>query len=593
MKTIKYFVMACLFFLTPACTEFLEEDARGRLDESYFQTESGMKDFSEGLYATAHELINEQLWLFGDGGTDEVTYANGSSAEYVVKYDNSSKNKLSSHKVTQRAWLADYTLINSCNYGLANIDKVAFSSSELKHQFIGEYAFFRAWAYWIVVETWGTGAHYTEEPTKDSNAAGYQTTIDRFYRLILGDLKLAAEMLRQSPSKTGELTSGAAKALKARVLLSLAGYPDTTIAATGLYADANACYKEARTLADELIAPSNMYGYKLQNDFADVFDTNNQNNSEVIWALQMTQDAQYKYSTNVVVKQYTADPCGSLRYPSKSFNTSGKDGVYQHSAWYGRFQGDMMPTYHYVSLFDPNDKRAEGTFETAWQRLFLPDKTEGDMGKPFVDGVIGGTGTDTIIYRPLRMLTQEEADAYMARGIYADGLDLIYDMNTPGNPPYGAAKSTARKYFNTLTKYLDRNRLAPKQENGGKEIIIIRQAELYLIGAECALKLDGAAAAVPYIDALRERARRVAGTLPVVADEIDIDYILDERTREMGAEFIRWFDLKRTHKWERIQAYNPDCLEFDVSYCHVRPIPLQELQSVSNPDEFIQNEGWN
>ncbi len=588
-----YLLLACAAIGLGACNDFLEEDTRGRFDEAYFQTESGLKSYSTGLYAMAHDLIAEQLWLFGAGGTDELTYGNGSSAQNVTEYDNSSKNMLSSHKVTDRAWLADYTLINSCNYGLANIERVAISSEALRNQLIGEYSFLRGWCYWMVVETWGTGAHYTSTPTRDADAAGYQTTIERFYRLIIGDMDRAIASLGITPSKPGELTSGAAKAMKARILMSLAGYGDALIAATECYPNARAVYAEAKALADELIAANNRYGYRLQEDFARVFDTDNQHNSEVIWALQMTLDEQYKYGTNVLAKFGTADPCGSLRYPSKSFSTTGKDGLYQHTGWYGRFQGDMMPTYYYASLFDQNDKRADGSFETAWQRLYLTNGTQGDMGVPFTNGIPGGPAADTIIYRPLYTLTPAEAAGYMERGIYADGLDYIYDFSKAGRPPKGARSSTYRKYFNTLTKFIDRNRTAPKQENGGKEVIVIRLGELYMIGAECALKLTGADAAAPYIDALRARARRVPGSLEVVASQIDIDYILDERSRELGGEFTRWFDLKRTGKWERVTAHNPDCKEFDAAHCFVRPVPTKQLEAVSNPEEFVQNAGWN
>lgn len=594
MKSLKkYYLFIFVITAFLGCKKFLTEDARGRLGEPYFQTESGLQSYSVGMYASAHELVNEQLWLLGSAGTDELTFGSGATAEVYTKYDNTSTNKLSTNVVTARAWLADYNLINSANYGLANIDKVNSLAPNVKNQYVGEYSFFRAWAYWLVVETWGTGAHYTETPTQEASAKGEQTTIDVFYKLIISDLNKAITSLKKTPSKPGELTSGVAKALKARALMSLAGYDNAIIAKTGLYIDVNAVYTDAKAIADELISTSNQYGYKLQNNYIDVFDTNNQNNSEVIWALQMTLDEQYKYRVNIMSKMHTADPCGSLRYTSKSFSLTGADGLFQHSAWYGRFQGDMMPTYYYATIFDANDKRADGTFETAYQRLYLPTAVQGDMGKPFKNGLLTGAPSDTVVYRPLRIVSTSEATNYMKRGIYVDGLDFIYDMNVAGHPPKGIRASNNRKYCNTLTKFLDRNRTAPKMENGGKEIQIFRLAEFYLIGAECAFRLSGATAAVPYIDNLRARARRTVGSLPVLASDINLDYLLDERTRELGGELNRWFDIKRTHAWSRILKYNPDCSYFDVSYCTVRPIPISELQGISNPKDFIQNPGWN
>ncbi|MCX6013269.1 MAG: hypothetical protein NTV30_07665, partial [Chloroflexi bacterium] len=68
MKTTKYLLtMSLIVLLMSSCDSFLQEDTRGRFDESYFLTEGGAKSFSTSLYATAHELINEQIWLFGSG----------------------------------------------------------------------------------------------------------------------------------------------------------------------------------------------------------------------------------------------------------------------------------------------------------------------------------------------------------------------------------------------------------------------------------------------------------------------------------------------------------------------------------------------
>lgn len=596
MKTTKYLLtISLMIIMMSSCESFLEEDTRGRFDESYFLTESGAKSFSTSMYATAHELINEQIWLFGSGGTDELTFGNGSSAEAVTIYDNTSKNMLSNHKITERAWLADYTVINNSNYGLSIAEEISFSSAKAKNQFVGECRFFRAWVYWMVVETWGEGAHYTETPTQNAKSEGVRASIDKFYKLIINDCNDAIAKLNDRPEKTGELTSGAAKALKARVLMSLAGYDESVIVATGLYANINEVYAEAKSIADELIAPSNMYNYKLQSDYSNVFDVNNQNNSEIIWALQMTQNIDYKYSTNVMSKMHTADPTFVLLSSNsvKKLNTTGADGVYQHSAWYGRYQGDMMPTYYYATIFDNNDKRADGTFETTYQRLYLTIGTESDMGKPFKNGIIGGIPADTIVYKPLRNVNSTEIAAWSKRKIYCYGLNFIYDQSKPGSPPFGNRGSNARRAFPAITKFLDRNREAPKQEYGGKEIVIFRLAEMYLIGAECAFKLSGGAAAVPYIDNLRARARRVPGSLPVIASDINMTYLLDERTRELGGECLRWFDIKRTNAWNRIKTLNPDCTDFDESYCKVRPIPVAELKSVPNTDEFTQNPGWN
>ena len=48
--------------------------------------------------------------------------------------------------------------------------------------------------------------------------------------------------------------------------------------------------------------------------------------------------------------------------------------------------------------------------------------------------------------------------------------------------------------------------------------------------------------------------------MEIKPEQLTLDFILDERARELGGEQQRWFDLKRTGKLlERVKAYNPEC----------------------------------
>ena len=70
---------------------------------------------------------------------------------------------------------------------------------------------------------------------------------------------------------------------------------------------------------------------------------------------------------------------------------------------------------------------------------------------------------------------------------------------------------------------------------------LIRIAETYLLRAEARLAQGNKAGAAADINVLRAR----AGAKPCSANDVDIDYILDERVRELFGEEQRWVTLSR------------------------------------------------
>ena len=74
----------------------------------------------------------------------------------------------------------------------------------------------------------------------------------------------------------------------------------------------------------------------------------------------------------------------------------------------------------------------------------------------------------------------------------------------------------------------------------------------------------------------------------------DIDFILDERARELAGEQLRWFDLKRFGKEQfvkRIKKCNPNAANVDEHHW-VRPFPQTFLDAIENKTEFTQNTGY-
>jgi hypothetical protein len=142
----------------------------------------------------------------------------------------------------------------------------------------------------------------------------------------------------------------------------------------------------------------------------------------------------------------------------------------------------------------------------------------------------------------------------------------------------------------------------------GRPFVVAKLSELYLLAAEAAMQGGsggGTAEAATLINVLRTRAAYRPGlttaqiaaraaVIQVTGSQITLDFILDERTRELCGESMRWPDLAMRGKLiSRVQAYNPDAGPNIQSFNILRPIPQTELDALTDPNKAqYQNPGY-
>jgi len=101
-----------------------------------------------------------------------------------------------------------------------------------------------------------------------------------------------------------------------------------------------------------------------------------------------------------------------------------------------------------------------------------------------------------------------------------------------------------------------------------------RLAETYLLRAEAYLGKGDRQKAADDINVLRNRAKAT----PATAGDINIDYILDERLRELYMEEFRTVTLTRLGLlYDRAKRYNPKSGLTIESYHNLWPIPTTEI----------------
>jgi hypothetical protein len=113
----------------------------------------------------------------------------------------------------------------------------------------------------------------------------------------------------------------------------------------------------------------------------------------------------------------------------------------------------------------------------------------------------------------------------------------------------------------------------------------LRLAETFLLKAEAQFLLGSPGDAAETINILRRRAH----ASEVGANKINIDFILDERSRELLFEEHRRYTLLRTNKWlERTKLHNHNGGQYITERDKLYPIP-QSIIDANLTKKMTQN----
>ena len=547
-KNHLYICFIALAVIVSACNKKLNEyNPSGTTPANMYTNAAGFETLVNAAYSYDRFWYGKEEGVsISEMGTDIWTSGNGDVYPQLTQYLNL-KAVGSTTVSLSLEWDNFYAAINLCNTGIASISKVTDYTDAQKSMREAELRFLRAFYYWHIVETWG-GVHFTTVPTVGVATTANRTPIDTFYRQIFTDLQFAVNNLPATTSDYGRVTIPAAKAFLARMYLT------------------RGMYVQAAATANDVIKN---YGFALLTNYVDLWNMGNLKNKEVIWAVD--------YSTNL-----TLNDMATAAYPQGHSRGSNSDHLLYLMVYdqvntvalirdinNGRPFNRYMPTLSYLKMFNRNfDSRYNGSFQSLW--------TANKAGGGFkVGDTVCWATPDTI-----KDIATRKYTTYDVTKVYKAG---------------GA--NLQNKFYVSLSKFKDSTRASLAEAQSARDVFVIRLAEMYLIAAEAKFNTGDLDSAAYFLNVVRKRAALPGHTndMVITAAQVNLDFILDERARELGGEQLRWFDLKRTHKLIdriRTQNLNPDAAPQIQDYDTVRPFPQKQLDAVTNKSEFTQNGGY-
>lgn len=541
MKNMKIcWLIIVLGLAAASCNKMLDEDVVSTVPDDFYNTPAGFTAAVNGSYVAMRSFYSTErgmsLTVFG---TD--TYTNGSDGNF--KFANQYTTQLDGrYDHIRELWNATYQAINTCNVVVDRANVVPGLDSAAKNTGVAEARFCRAHYHFTMMQLFGPVPLQLHE-NKEIKTEAFRDPIDKIYNAIIEDLLYAEQYLPVTPD-FGRASKPAAEHLLARVYLTRA--TSTAKQATD--------YDNAAKYAQMVISN---YGFSLLPDVGQVWAQGKENNTETVWAAQYTTDALYNSTDNNACRFFL------MQY---DILPGMKRDLANGTPW-KRFKPTpfLLDTIYKERV---HDTRYEKFFTTVWKANNATATLK-----------VG----DTSVYMP----GYDVSDSEIAGKKYL----LV--------PP--------RKYtevlYPSLNKFADALR-PDNQASGVRPFIAFRLAEDYLIAAEALMMKGDNANALNFINTLRMRAARQGATptetnahkeaMKVTAAQLNIDFILDERARELVGEQLRWFDLVRTGKLlERVKAHNHPFAAANIEPHHVlRPIPQDQIDRVSNPQDFEQNDGY-
>lgn len=562
--------MILLLMGTFSCKKsFLDEHPLDFLSAANaFQTAADFNASVNNLY----RLVRAELYTTNDNDPYEYQYRTDIAFYVPAAFPANLVAEIApTSSIISNHWNAWYKVVAEANTVISRIPASQLSASD-KVLFEAKGRFFRAFAFRCLSYIWGGVPLVTQEittPKVDFTRASRHDV----YTQIIQDLTFAATNLPPITStalKDGEVSQQAANNLLAEVYLADGQFQNAVTAATAVIGSPGMALMTSRFGTRKTEVPGDVYW--------DLFRKGNQNrktsgNTESIWVIQIETDVPGGAAVSTtsfasgdgcslervhvpLVRDVQVNNVSCFNWPADDYSSGGRGvGFWAPSKWFqdSVYASDPVndirnANHNFVRKFKVTNT-ASPLYNTNLDYYNLPAGTKGTSGATLTSGV------------PSRALYPYQTKVTEPGGHPANLLAV------PAPFP-GALKSGAG--FTYQDQYL------------------MRLAETYLIRAEAYLGLNNNNAAATDINTVRAR----SNAAPVAPGNVTIDYILDERIRELGIEEKRMFTLMRLGKWyDRVVKCNPFYASAALTKYNLWPIPQAEIER-NRGAVLTQNPGY-
>ena len=594
-KIFNIFVLAAAVMSFTACFD-LTEQAFNRIEaDNFYQNEGSVKGAIASVYYTAEGSFGEYFFYLNEFSADQIAWRSWVGGTYG--WDNAAKFVLSSHTWTsqsviiEQAWNATWGAIGEANSIIHDLETIDLESigvtPEKAAQYIDEMRTLRAWCYYNLFEVWGGALPLNTEVTSDVPPTAdpdFDTSCKKIWQFMIDELdESLAGLPKNNVNRMNQATN---RMIKARLLLN-----------ANIFIKEDH-FSECAALCQEIL--NGTYGtYSLADDFRDIYNIDNVNCPEVVFALAFEHGKSHgnayncrnvtflEYHSfeeafgctndqgrwNCVIIAPSHDNSGTV-LPSGGTDTGGKSFLFDY--------GDKLGAVW--DRFDDRDIR-KGQFHSDlkgdWNGLFL-------IGPQYN-------------YRTGEPLVITAEDRPGQNLIYVDQVGTFQnqgrDLATVMSPHWGEANSGYR-----LLRYP----ILPDEcgvDFRDIDEVEFRLTEVYYMLAECKLRAGDVNAAKDLVNQVRKRYYKASDWTTVQNepgpgfDAFDLDWMLNE----WGKEFLcegrrRRTDLRRLDKFSQGQWWFFGRGEGDDSYPAKRDrkyewFPLPEAALTVNPG-LVQNPNY-